>query len=106
MWQLDFSEFETRHGGTWRIGGIAGYWSKLEFGWHVATRFAAYIDRRPELTHIRSRRKSPGQNGVRERAFGSLKYEHLYRHEIDDGHAEMTRMTDLQRRNGNRRIGA
>ena len=23
---------------------------------------------------------------VRERAFGSLKYEHLYRHEIDDGH--------------------
>ena len=34
----------------------------------------------------RTRRKSPGQNGVRERAFGSLKYEHLYRHEIDDGH--------------------
>ena len=26
------------------------------------------------------RAKSPGQNGVRERAFGSLKYEHLYRH--------------------------
>ena len=23
---------------------------------------------------------------MRERAFGSLKYEHLYRHEIDDGH--------------------
>ena len=140
VWQLDFSEFETRHGGTWRIGGIADYWSKLELGWHVATtanhrdaietveqalseterltgrplvelltdpatgeirplvvvtdngpcfksvRFAAYIERRPELTHIRSRRKSPGQNGVRERAFGSLKYEHLYRHEIDDGH--------------------
>ena len=140
VWQLDFSEFETRHGGTWRIGGIADYWSKLELGWHVATtanhrdaietveqalseterltgrplvelpadpataeirplvvvtdngpcfksvRFAAYIDRRPELTHVRSRRKSPGQNGVRERAFGSLKYEHLYRHEIDDGH--------------------
>lgn len=140
VWQLDFSEFETRHGGTWRIGGVADYWSKLELGWHVSTtqnhrdaietveqainesgrlagrplaelladpvtgeirpiavvtdngpcfksaRFAAYIQRRPELIHIRTRRKSPNQNGVRERAFGSLKYEHLYRLEIDDGH--------------------
>jgi putative transposase len=140
VWQLDFSEFETRHGGTWRIGGVADYWSKLELGWHVATtanhrdaietveqaiaeserltghplaelladpvtgeirpiavvtdngpcfksvRFAAYIEKRPELIHIRTRRKSPNQNGVRERAFGSLKYEHLYRLEIDDGH--------------------
>ena len=51
-----------------------------------SVRFAAYIERRPELIHIRTRRKSPNQNGVRERAFGSLKYEHLYRHEIDDGH--------------------
>lgn len=140
VWQLDFTEFETTRGGTWRIGGVADYWSKVELGWHVSTtqnhrdaietveqaiaeserllgrplaelladpatgeirpiavvtdngpcfksvRFAAYIDRRPELIHIRTRRKSPGQNGVRERAFGSLKYEHLYRHEIDDGH--------------------
>ena len=37
VWQLDFSEFETRHGGTWRIGGVADYWSKLELGWHVST---------------------------------------------------------------------
>ena len=50
------------------------------------SRFATYIERRPELIHIRTRRKSPQQNGVRERAFGSLKYEHLYRLEIDDGH--------------------
>jgi putative transposase len=139
VWQLDFSEFETQ-GGTWRIGGIADYWSKLELGWHVSTtqnhrdaietveqaiteterllgrplaetlfdeatgeirpiavvtdngpcfksvRFAAYIEKRPELIHIRTRRKTPQQNGVRERAFGSLKYEHLYRLEIDDGH--------------------
>jgi transposase InsO family protein len=28
--------------------------------------------------------KSPGQNGVRERAFESLKYERLYRQPIDD----------------------
>jgi transposase InsO family protein len=51
-----------------------------------AARFVAFIERRPELIHIRTRRKSPNQNGVRERAFGSLKYEHLYRLEIDDGH--------------------
>ncbi|WP_370028632.1 integrase core domain-containing protein [Planotetraspora sp. GP83] len=46
--------------------------------------FARFIASRPELLHIRTRRRSPGQNGVRERAFGSLKYEHLYRIEIDD----------------------
>jgi transposase InsO family protein len=45
VWQLDFSEFETRHGGTWRIGGIADYWSKLELGWHVSTT-QAHIARR------------------------------------------------------------
>lgn len=140
VWQLDFSEFETTTGGVWRIAGCADYYSKYEFGWHLATtcnaldaeqavliaiaeaerlangmplaqqvtdpttgkinrvklvtdnggafkgrRFAAFIASRPELLHIRTRRKSPGQNGVRERAFGSLKYEHLYRMEINDG---------------------
>jgi transposase InsO family protein len=46
--------------------------------------FARFIAGRTEFVHIRTRRRSPGQNGVRERAFGSLKYEHLYRIEIDD----------------------
>lgn len=50
-------------------------------------RFAAFIASTGVLQHIRIRRKSPGHNGVRERAFGSLKYEHLYRHEITDGPA-------------------
>jgi putative transposase len=140
VWQLDFTEFETMMGGTWRIAGVTDYWSKLEFGWrvsptqnhhdaiaaaqvaldeterllgrtlleHVTVKetgelrpvaivtdngpcfksnpFARFIDRHPELIHIRTRHKSPGQNGVRERAFRSLKYEHLYRVEIDDGH--------------------
>ena len=58
--------------------------------WNRPTaQFAGWLgefERRPELIHIRTRRKSPQQNGVRERAFGSLKYEHLYRLEIDDGH--------------------
>jgi transposase InsO family protein len=139
VWQLDFSEYETPTGGTWRVAGVADYWSKYEFGWHwsptanqhdaVAAvelalaeaqrllggpslaehltdpdtgqivpitlvtdnggpfrsfRFGALITSRPELRHVRTRVKSPGQNGVRERAFGSLKYERLYRQPIDD----------------------
>lgn len=35
-WQFDFSEYETTGGCTWRVGGIADYWSKYEFGWHWA----------------------------------------------------------------------
>lgn len=37
VWQLDFSEYETRRGGIWRIAGCADYYSKYEFGWHLAT---------------------------------------------------------------------
>lgn len=47
-------------------------------------RFGTLITSRPELRHVRTRVKSPGQNGVRERAFGSLKYERLYREPIED----------------------
>ena len=60
-------------------------------------RFDAYITTRPELRHVRTRVRSPGQNGVRERAFGSLKYERLYREDIADAvtlarHAEAFRV--------------
>lgn len=37
VWQLDISEFETVHGGTWRIAGVADHYAKYEFGWHLAT---------------------------------------------------------------------
>jgi len=139
VWQLDFSEYETIGGGIWRLAGCCDYFSKYEYGWHLAPgctgadaiaavqlaigeaerladgislleqvtdqitgqvrpiklvtdnggafkgqAFAAFLAARPELRHIRTRRHSPGQNGVRERAFGSLKYEHLYRLEIAD----------------------
>lgn len=47
--------------------------------------FARFIDSRSDLVHIRTRVRSPRTNGVRERAFGSLKYEHLYREEVTDG---------------------
>jgi transposase InsO family protein len=33
VWQLDFSEYETTSGGTWRVAGVADYYSKYEFGW-------------------------------------------------------------------------
>ena len=41
----------------------------------------------PLLRHVRTRVKSPQTNGVIERFFGTLKYEHLYRGPINDGDA-------------------
>jgi putative transposase len=41
----------------------------------------------PLLRHIRTRVRSPQTNGVVERFFGTLKYEHLYRAIIGDGNA-------------------
>ncbi len=139
VWQLDFSEFETTAGGTWRLAGCRDYWSKYELGWHIAPtanqhdaiaavelalteaerlagrplldlaerdeqgnvvprvtivtdnggpfrsfRFEAFIATHPELRHVRTRVKTPGQNGSRERGFGSLKYEKLFLEEIPD----------------------
>lgn len=52
---------------------------------YKSSSFAGYIAARPEFTHIRTRRRSPHTNGVIERSFGTLKYEHLYREEISDG---------------------
>ena len=39
------------------------------------------------LRHVRTRVRSPQTNGVIERFFGTLKYEHLFRAPIDDGGA-------------------
>jgi putative transposase len=47
--------------------------------------FARHIAARPEFRHVRTRYRAPETNGVIERWFQSLKYEHLYRHEINDG---------------------
>ncbi len=140
VWQLDFSEFETTSGGTWRIAGCRDYWSKYEHRWHVSPtanqhdaidavelaladyqslfghpmidgcaidtdtgeiipkvtivtdnggpfrsfRFEAFIAGHPELAHVRTKVETPGQNGSRERGFGTLKYERLFIDEIDD----------------------
>lgn len=140
VWQLDFSEFETTTGGTWRLAGCRDYWSKYEHPFHVlptanqhdaveaielaladyevmfghplsdqcpldvetgevlpvvtivtdnggpfrSFRFEAFIELHPELRHVRTRVRTPGQNGSRERGFGTLKYERLFIDEIDD----------------------
>lgn len=36
VWQLDFSEFETTTGGTWRLAGCRDYYSKYEHPFHVS----------------------------------------------------------------------
>lgn len=46
---------------------------------------AAWFTRRPHFTHVRTRHRSPGTNGVVERFFEALKYEDLYRHELGVG---------------------
>jgi putative transposase len=47
----------------------------------------AFSGQDPLLRHVRTRIKSPHTNGVIERFFGSLKYEHLFRGYIGDGDA-------------------
>lgn len=140
VWQLDFSEYETTTGGTWRIAACRDYWSKYEFDAHVSPTanmhdaveavqkaldeterllghpliddaavdpatgeiepvvtivtdnggpfrsltFELFVLRHPELKHVRTKVRTPGQNGSRERGFGSMKYEWLFREEIDD----------------------
>jgi putative transposase len=46
---------------------------------------ARWFKARPHLRHVRTRHKAPETNGVIERWFESLKYERLYRHDIDEG---------------------
>jgi putative transposase len=48
---------------------------------------SAFDDEDPLMRHVRTRVKSPQTNGVVERFFGTLKYEHLYRGYIADGDA-------------------
>jgi transposase InsO family protein len=47
----------------------------------------AFTEDDPLLRHVRTRIKSPQTNGVIERFFGTLKYEHLFRGYISDGDA-------------------
>jgi hypothetical protein len=60
-------------------------------------RFEAFITSHPDSRYGRTRVRSPGQNGSRERGFGSPKYERLFLEPIDDAldpvrHAEAHRV--------------
>ena len=55
--------------------------------------FERFIDSRPELRHVRTRKRSPQTNGVIERYHGAIKIEALWRELPADG-AEMTRIVD------------
>lgn len=152
MWQLDFSEFETTTGGTWRLAGCRDYWSKYEHPFHASPtanqydaiaaielaladyeamfgrplalacpidpatgqtlpavtivtdnggpfrslNFELFITSHPELEHVRTRVKSPGQNGSPERGFGTWEYERLYLDEIDDALDLVARAEDYR----------
>lgn len=50
--------------------------------------------RHPELRHVRTRVKSPGQNGSCERGFGTLKYERLFLDEVPDALTLIERAED------------
>jgi transposase InsO family protein len=120
VWQFDFSEFETNAGGIWRLGGTVDYHAKVALACPVSATstagdmiaaldaaeaaaeallgeplVAAWFARRPQFTHVRTRHRSPGTNGVIERFFEALKYEHLYRHDIDDGVALADHVDDF-----------
>jgi transposase InsO family protein len=138
VWQADFTEFETSAGGTWRLGIVVDYVTKVCLAVAILGRtaaqdaidmlrtaieeaerlcdrplldecldpatgelqrlvvvtdngpafkslgFARFIADRLELDHVRTRHYAPATNGVVERFNQSLKYEHLYRLQIND----------------------
>ena len=58
--------------------------------------FARYIASRPELTHVRTRRRSPQTNGVIERYHGAIQIEYLWRELPADG-ADMAHRVEAYR---------
>lgn len=63
---------------------------------YKSDRFQTFIASRAELAHVRTKHRSPETNGVIERFYESVKYEHLYRLEIPNGHA-LAQELDLYR---------
>lgn len=73
--------------------------------------FAGFTASLPELLHIGTGAKSPGRKSVRERAFGSLEYEHLYRvHEqtatVEGLHREAAATVPCRTRSGRTKSSA
>ncbi len=137
LWQADFSAFETATEGTWQLGGVVDYVTKIALACPVtatqtagdlcaafdaaeaaasellgvelredcinkatgeiepviivtdngpamkSTAVALWFAGRSHVEHVRTRHRSPHTNGVIELWFRSIKYERLYRHDID-----------------------
>lgn len=50
-----------------------------------SARFASWVASKRHIVHVRTRRRAPWTNGMIERFFEAIKYEHLYRRDIGDG---------------------
>ncbi len=139
VWQADFSQFETTTEGTWQLGGVVDYATKVALACPVSATqtatalhaalhdaidaaetltgrrliedcidkatgeivplvivtdngpamksaaLAHWFAARSHVAHVRTRHRSPHTNGVVERWYQTLKYEHLYREEIASG---------------------
>ena len=51
----------------------------------TSARFGAWVAAKRHIAHIRTRRRAPWTNGMTERFFEAIKYEHLYRRDIASG---------------------
>ncbi len=63
-------------------------------------RFAARVASTRHIEHARTRHRAPWTNGMIERFFEAIKYEHLYRRDINDG-LELAAQTNAHRRTNN-----
>ncbi len=77
-WIEDLTDPDTGQIGTLRI--VTDNGSCFKSG-----AFAAWVAYKRHIVHIRTRNKAPWTNGMIERFFEAIKYEHLYRREIGDG---------------------
>ena len=77
-WTEDLADLDTGEIGTLKLVTDNGPCFK-------SARFASWVASKRHIAHIRTRHRAPWTNGVIERFFQAIKYEHLYRRDIDDG---------------------
>ena len=93
VFETALAEVETLLGVTWvedltdpATGEIATLRLVTDNGsCFTSARFAAWVAAKRHITHIRTRRRAPWTNGMIERFFEAIKYEHLYRRDIASG---------------------
>ncbi len=60
VWQLDFTDFETSRGGTWRVAGCRDCWSRCEHPFHLSPTANQHdaIDALELARHLEERRRT------------------------------------------------